>query len=234
MGRGGGGDLALATEGSCLCHAKDNGTRRGRWQERFGSYARGERAAPGVASKGPWKQQPKKVLWLVDRRGSRVTGMGRGRGRTHGKGGGGCPLPVPRCTLPGHGGGKVSMRELGGWWRLWMVVSVVLGGLVFVATFRPHPTKLEWVETVPANAKVDYERWRAERLAGRRCQEDFVFPLRLRPTGQSGGPDTLNMWCTPTRDYLTPSLLALIPGALLLVAGLTFAWVRAGFRRAKA
>lgn len=120
-------------------------------------------------------------------------------------------------------------QRLGGWWRLWVVISVVFGAAVFAINFNPNPAKLEWSEQVPDGVKVDYEKWRDDRLAGRKCAEGFTFPLDL---SQRDTPNSrvVTMWCTPTPNYLKPLGFALIPGALLLIVGLTFAWVWAGFR----
>lgn len=125
----------------------------------------------------------------------------------------------------------MAQNSLGGWWRLWLLLTVVLAAVVFSVSFEPNPTKLEWIESVPANAKIDYEKWRDERLAGRKCKEDgFVFPIRISPIErQPNQPDTMQMWCNPKPDYQRPIGLALIPGLLLLIAGLAFSWVRAGF-----
>jgi len=127
-------------------------------------------------------------------------------------------------------GGDMAESKLGGWWRLWVLLTVVLGVLVFVASFEPNPAKLEWVESVPADAKINYEKWRDEKLAGRTCKDAFVFPIRSWPLGaRPNTPHTMQMSCNPKPDYQRPIALALIPGALLLMVGLAFAWVRAGF-----
>lgn len=124
----------------------------------------------------------------------------------------------------------MGAHRLGGWWRLWLLFSVALGAIVFAATFDPKPTKLEWIETVPAGTKIDYEKWRDDRLAGRACMDDFVYPLHITPlNGRPNAPGTIHMWCNPKPDYSTPLTRALIPGALLLILGLAFSWVRAGF-----
>lgn len=120
-----------------------------------------------------------------------------------------------------------NLSRLGGWWRLWAVLSAILGASVFALTFEPNPQRLEWSEIVPTSAKIDYDQWGGDRLAGRACKEDFVFPLRYK---RSASTDWLQMWCSPRPNYIKPIGLALIPAIAMLLLGLTFSWVRAGFK----
>ena len=57
-------------------------------------------------------------------------------------------------VLASEQGGDMAESKLGGWWRLWVLLTVVLGAIVFAASFNPNPAKLEWVESVPADAKI--------------------------------------------------------------------------------
>jgi hypothetical protein len=124
------------------------------------------------------------------------------------------------------------LAHLGGWWRLWFVISLVLGGSVYAMEFEPNPKRLDWFEAVPTTIEVDHEKWRDERLRGRQCAQAVVFPVHVAPKGrpQDG---FIFMSCTPNPDYLSPLLKALVPGAFLLGVGLTFAWVAQGFRHGR-
>ena len=122
------------------------------------------------------------------------------------------------------------MTNLGGWWRLWIVCSILIGAVIFASTFDPTPKSLNFSEAVPAGKKVDYDKWRDEKLHGRTCLNSMDYPIHLVPKNDPEGPGTLILWCEPVPNLKEALLWSLVPGLSLLALGLTFSWVRAGFR----
>lgn len=119
------------------------------------------------------------------------------------------------------------MMKLGGWWRLWVVASVLLGVLAFfiardvkdVSSFRYAMTEAE------ARAWVDEGKRRTHAC-------DIMGHEAVEALGHDGQSDYQGSYsCTSDGQYISAFLWFFAPGAFLAAIGLTLRWIYRGFRR---
>ena len=151
------------------------------------------------------------------------------------------------------------MRKLGGWWRLWIVISISwimfsallrasdLGGYYPIdvqpdalapAVDAPEKSGNPWEKYAPqATPKeiVDEAYSSALKEARAECITSVITPDKWDMAALEAGTDTpIAITCSTTKNgAMAMALVALLPPILLLSGGLAFNWVRAGFRKGR-
>jgi hypothetical protein len=121
------------------------------------------------------------------------------------------------------------MQKMGGWWRLWVVASVLLGVPTWIISANTHDVS----DYQSDMTRVEAEAWVARAQAKvHRCGLSGKPDIAAQPD-ISGGLYSGSFYCTSDRQYILSYFYALLPGAILAAIGLTGRWVFRGFRTKK-
>lgn len=117
------------------------------------------------------------------------------------------------------------MTRIGGWWRLWIVASVLLGALTWLATSQTR----DIYSTRSYMTESEAREWVQDQgLRAKAC--DIAGLPRVSASPDDRGYYAGSFSCTSDRQYILSFIYALIPAALLAAIGLTCRWVWRGFR----
>lgn len=119
------------------------------------------------------------------------------------------------------------MQRIGGWWRLWIVSTIISGVVLFTLQFAPRQRDIVEVKSYPTLDAMAQRAVEAAREVRPRCVPTSYIEM---PMQHSSGEFMLAIACRSWASLLRIIGISIVPGAVLLVLGLTVQWVRIGFR----
>lgn len=118
------------------------------------------------------------------------------------------------------------MNKLGGWWRLWLVFSVlVTASMLFTAISSPDVQ--DYTPEIPGAAVAAWNEDALHKV--RAC--GFLSRPAVLVTREPSGTYIGYYSCTSRAQYGLVALMGIIVSGLIAGVGLTVRWIYRGFRR---
>ena len=121
---------------------------------------------------------------------------------------------------------------MSGWARLWVVFSLVMGGLLAMSTMNANKVDANpfyYDQSIP-KAAADAQFWKNARADVRLKDCDWPTAQTIENYGGMGSSVEYTITCDRTDRYTSAFWYFLFPGAFFGGIGLTIGWIVRGFR----
>lgn len=115
---------------------------------------------------------------------------------------------------------------MSGWRRLWIVLSIILGALAFLAAYDANSSGFAEVKYTDGMSNAAF--WQKARESSALSDCDWTTAK-----ADAGFSDSMFVTCTNKNPAGPAFLWALAPAAFMAAAGLTIRWIYRGFRSPK-
>jgi hypothetical protein len=123
-----------------------------------------------------------------------------------------------------------KLKELGGWWRLWLIFAAITAPLGILMTFQAHDIFVEEYVSTEALGLSKVINWRDTQ--GGQCVPGSIQSDVAASYDESyPAPFHSMIWCLSWSNLFGGLALTILLPALVAMTGLAIRWVYRGFRQ---